>query len=34
VLPVAEKHLRDILENADLAPRVIERAAEQAPAPA
>ncbi|MER6118201.1 lipoyl(octanoyl) transferase LipB [Streptomyces sp. NPDC001743] len=25
VLPVAEKHLRDILENAELAPRVIER---------
>ncbi|MEV6551923.1 lipoyl(octanoyl) transferase LipB [Streptomyces sp. NPDC051597] len=26
VLPVAEKHLREILENADLAPREIERA--------
>ncbi len=26
VLPVVEKHLRDILENADLKPRVIEKA--------
>ncbi|MEU6271425.1 lipoyl(octanoyl) transferase LipB [Streptomyces populi] len=26
VLPVAEKHLRDVLENADLKPRVVERA--------
>ena len=26
VLPVAEKHLRDILEHADLKPREIERA--------
>lgn len=26
VLPVVEKHLRDILENADLAPRLVERA--------
>ncbi|NEE38838.1 lipoate-protein ligase B, partial [Streptomyces sp. SID7982] len=39
VLPVVEKHLRDILENADLAPREIERpqasvSAPQASAPA
>ncbi|WP_217140549.1 lipoyl(octanoyl) transferase LipB [Streptomyces sp. AC627_RSS907] len=26
VLPVAERHLRDVLENADLKPRVIEKA--------
>ncbi|MET9893774.1 lipoyl(octanoyl) transferase LipB [Streptomyces sp. NPDC006465] len=26
VLPVAEKHLRDILEHADLKPRIVERA--------
>jgi lipoyl(octanoyl) transferase len=26
VLPVAEKHLRDVLENADLRPREVERA--------
>ncbi|SPF01024.1 lipoyl(octanoyl) transferase LipB [Streptomyces sp. MA5143a] len=26
VLPVAEKHLREVLENADLRPRVVERA--------
>ncbi|MBD9727991.1 lipoyl(octanoyl) transferase LipB [Streptomyces caniscabiei] len=26
VLPVAERHLRDVLENADLQPRVVERA--------
>lgn len=25
VLPVVEKHLRDVLENAELAPRTIER---------
>lgn len=37
VLPVAEKHLRDILENAELAPRAVEQpkaAAAPAPAPA
>lgn len=37
VLPVAEKHLRDILENAELAPRAVEQpkaAAVPAPAPA
>ncbi|MER5848263.1 lipoyl(octanoyl) transferase LipB [Streptomyces sp. NPDC002012] len=28
VLPVAEKHLRDVLENAQLAPRTIERPAD------
>ncbi|MFC8538459.1 lipoyl(octanoyl) transferase LipB [Streptomyces sp. NPDC057249] len=28
VLPVVEKHLRDILENAELAPRTIERTAD------
>ena len=27
VLPVAEKHLRDVLENADLRPREVERVA-------
>ncbi len=26
VLPVAERHLRDVLENAELRPRVIEKA--------
>lgn len=26
VLPVAERHLREVLENADLKPREIERA--------
>lgn len=26
VLPVTERHLRDVLENADLKPRVIEKA--------
>lgn len=26
VLPIAEKHLRDVLENAQLLPRVVERA--------
>lgn len=31
VLPVAERHLRDVLENAALAPRVIEKAPEQEP---
>jgi lipoyl(octanoyl) transferase len=25
VLPVVERHLRDVLENADLKPRVIEK---------
>jgi lipoyl(octanoyl) transferase len=25
VLPVVERHLKDILENADLKPRVVER---------
>lgn len=35
VLPVAEKHLRDILENAELAPRAVEQPkAATAPAPA
>ncbi|MEV2263636.1 lipoyl(octanoyl) transferase LipB [Streptomyces anulatus] len=35
VLPVAEKHLRDILENAELAPRAVEQPkAAAAPAPA
>ncbi|MEU4995164.1 lipoyl(octanoyl) transferase LipB [Streptomyces sp. NPDC021622] len=29
VLPVAERHLRDILENAELKPRLIEKPAEQ-----
>ncbi|MEU8101412.1 lipoyl(octanoyl) transferase LipB [Streptomyces rubiginosohelvolus] len=33
VLPVVEKHLRDILENADLAPREIERPEASVPAP-
>ncbi|NEE44441.1 lipoate-protein ligase B, partial [Streptomyces sp. SID8455] len=32
VLPVAEKHLRDILENAELAPRMVERPKAAAPA--
>ncbi|MER7203113.1 lipoate-protein ligase B [Streptomyces sp. CB01635] len=31
VLPVAERHLRDVLENAALAPRVIEKAPEREP---
>ncbi|WP_406107205.1 lipoyl(octanoyl) transferase LipB [Streptomyces sp. NBC_01003] len=31
VLPVVERHLRDVLENAALAPRVIEKAPEQEP---
>jgi lipoyl(octanoyl) transferase len=31
VLPVAERHLRDVLENAALAPRVIEKAPEPEP---
>lgn len=34
VLPVVEKHLRDILENAELAPRVVEQPKAAAPAPA
>ncbi|WP_434588701.1 lipoyl(octanoyl) transferase LipB [Streptomyces sp. A5-4] len=33
VLPVVEKHLRDVLEQAELAPRVVERVAEAARAP-
>lgn len=28
VLPVVEKHLKDVLENAELAPRTIERPAD------
>ncbi|MFE5027179.1 lipoyl(octanoyl) transferase LipB [Streptomyces sp. NPDC056656] len=31
VLPVVERHLRDVLENAALAPRVIEKAPEREP---
>ncbi|MFG2333714.1 lipoyl(octanoyl) transferase LipB [Streptomyces sp. NPDC048604] len=34
VLPVVEKHLRDVLEHADLKPREIEREPETAPASA
>lgn len=31
VLPVVERHLRDVLENAALAPRVVEKASEREP---
>lgn len=33
VLPVIEKHLRDILENAEVAPRAVEQPKAAAPAP-